>query len=96
MRGQGKVSKPGVQLRLAPVSLPPAEWGFGRAVSVTVLVGAGFGLLVTLTLTVFVAVATTMTVLPASGAAVELESAPKIFVAQRRTPAAEQDHLRCQ
>jgi hypothetical protein len=78
------------------VSLPPAEWGFGRAVIVTVLVGAGFGFLVTLTLTVFVAVAVTVTVLPARGAAVELESTPKMFVTQRRTTAAEQDHLRCQ
>jgi hypothetical protein len=47
-------------------------------VTVTVVVGAGLGFLVTLTLTVVVAVAVTVTVLPASGAAPELESAPKI------------------
>jgi hypothetical protein len=68
-----------VQFRVAPaLRSPPAEPGFGRAVTVTVLVGAGFGFLVTLTLTVFVAVAVTVTVLPGSGAALGLEAVHEI------------------
>jgi hypothetical protein len=71
-----------VQLRLA---LPPAERDFGRAVTVTVSVGAGLGFLVTLTFTVLVAVAVIVTVLPACGAAPELDAAPRIAAMTRMT-----------